>query len=187
MKTGIILQARSTSRQFPNKVFAHLDGKPIIEHCLNRLKLLQFPLVVAIPNTPQNDILADWLIEKKISIFRGKEHDVLDRFLQCAKEYDFDIIVRVCADTPFIDPFDILNNLDRFKRLHQISYGNGSWVFSFNMLEYAWKNCPEAKHREHVWTGFADIVDYEKDIERIVDRGRTIKKKINELVEAKQV
>lgn len=174
MKVGIIVQARTLSKNFPNKIFAELDGKPVIEHCLERLKNLEIPLVVAIPSNKEDDVLYNWLIDRGYQVFRGKQHDVLDRFYQCAKKNQFETVIRVCADTPFIDIQNILYHLRKFNIKQELSYGDGCWVFSIDDLEWAWSNCPEPKHRENVWTGFGNIIDYERDIERIDSRRRTV-------------
>ena len=38
MKINAIIQARCGSTRFPNKVFALIDGKPLLWHVVNRLK-----------------------------------------------------------------------------------------------------------------------------------------------------
>ena len=40
LKKTIIIQCRSGSRRLPNKILLKIDGKRIIEHLVNRLKLL---------------------------------------------------------------------------------------------------------------------------------------------------
>jgi len=128
MKAGIIVQARASSQRFPNKCFALLQGKPVIEHCLERLKTLSIPLVVAIPKTKQNDVLYNWLIDRGYEVFRGEEIDILDRFFKCATKFQFDTIIRVCADTPYIEPGDILDHVTKYHYENRFTYGDGSWL-----------------------------------------------------------
>lgn len=169
MKTGIIVQARTSSRRFPNKIFARLNGKPVIEHVLDELKKLNVPLVVAIPDTKPNDILSDWLENHDYKLFRGKENDVLARFYLCAKWYKFDNIIRVCADTPMIKIKDVCENLSKFliEKRSRLIYGNGSWVFTFEMLKDAQLNQCFAESREHVVRSMMNCVDYPDDIMRL--------------------
>jgi len=167
MRCGVIIQARLTGSRFPNKVLAILKGKPVIQHVLERAKLLQLPLVVAIPDNESNDALAEWLKERNYKVFRGKEYDVLDRFLQCARKYHFDIIVRLNAETPFIEPLDVIENVNEFILTKKFVYGNGSWIFSYNMLKEAWLNDNSAATRQHVVRRFFNSVDYPEDLRRL--------------------
>lgn len=167
MRAGIIVQARLTSSGFPNKVLATLKGKPVLAHVLERAKRLFLPLVVAIPDNESNDALASWLKENNYKVFRGKEYDVLDRFFQCAKRYQFDIIIRLNGETPFIEPLYVIENVNEFILTKQFIYGNGSWVFSFNMLKEAWMNDANAKTRQHVVRRFFNSIDYPEDIKRL--------------------
>jgi len=168
-KIGIIIQARATSTRFPNKVFANLNGKPVIQHVIDNIDQLKLPTVVAIPNTPSNDILYGYINEQRIEVFRGKENDVLDRYYQCATKYKFDIIVRVCADTPLIRPKDISDNLMKFiiEQKKRMIYGNGSWVFTYDMLKEAHETQVHAESREHVVRSMFNSIDYVDDIERV--------------------
>lgn len=167
MKCGVIVQARLTGTRFPNKVLANLNGKPVILWVLERIKLCNLPIVVAIPASKTNDYLEIFLKEKGYNVFRGPENDVLARFYLCAKKYKFDIIIRVCGENPLIEPLDVLTHLDDFITENRFIYGNHVWVFNFKMLEWAWKNCPEAATREDVVRAFFNTVDYPEDIERL--------------------
>lgn len=167
MRAGIIIQSRLTSKRFPNKVLANLKGKPVLAHVLERAKRLFLPLVVAIPENKSNDALADWLKENNYEVFRGKEHDVLDRFLQCARRYKFDIIIKINGESPFFDPLYVIENVNEFILTKQFVYGNGSWVFSYNMLLEAWKTDNNAESRQEVVRHFFNSVDYESDIKRL--------------------
>lgn len=167
MRCGIIVQARLTGSRFPNKVLANLKGMPVLEHVLTRAKRLCLPLVVAIPLNESNDALAEWLKDRNYEVFRGKEHDVLDRFLQCAKKHKFDIIVRLNGETPFFEPLYVIENVNEFILTKKFVYGNGSWIFSYNMLLEAWKTDNNAESRQGVVRHFFNSIDYESDIQRL--------------------
>jgi len=167
LKCGIIVQARLTGSRFPNKVLSNLNGKPVILWVLERIKLCNLPIVVAIPASKTNDYLEIFLKEKGYEVFRAHENDVLARFYLCAKKYKFDIIVRINADNPLIDPLDILECLEEFMMEKKFVYKNHVWVFNYKMLKWAWKNCPEAATRNDVVRAFFNTVDYPEDIERL--------------------
>jgi spore coat polysaccharide biosynthesis protein SpsF len=62
-------------------------------------------LVVAVSDSPADDALVLACDELGVDVFRGSELDVLSRFQELASAYpDFETIVRLTADCPFIDP-----------------------------------------------------------------------------------
>ena len=91
-----IIQARLTSTRFPSKVLKKVGEYSIIEIIVKRLersKLLD-KIVLAIPDNESNVKLANFLEQKKILYFKGSEHDVLSRFVECAKFYKATTVVR---------------------------------------------------------------------------------------------
>ena len=126
MNIVAIIQARLGSTRFPQKVFADLSGKPLIWHVINRLKYSTKinRIVLATTDTDRDDELAIWADKEGVSVFRGSENNVLERFYFAAKHYSADIIVRITADDPFKDPqiIDsvieklILENLEEIKK-----------------------------------------------------------------------
>jgi ubiquinone/menaquinone biosynthesis C-methylase UbiE len=168
-KSGIILQARLTSKRFPCKVlFPLFDGHTVLEIMYNELQKTGLPVIVAIPNTKPNLVLEHWCKEHNMNVFLGSEDDCTDRFMQCAQEYELDTIVRVCADTPLINHEDIIFSLNRFLDTGRFTEGNGCQIFSKEMLANAWHNDPYASRREGVscyHMGFR--LDYPEDIPRI--------------------
>ena len=61
-------------------------------------------IILAIPDTKENDILEKFAKDNKINYFRGSEEDVLSRYYGAAKKFKADIIVRITSDCPLIDP-----------------------------------------------------------------------------------
>ena len=112
MKTGIILLARMGSTRLPGKVMLDLCGKPMLEHIINRLSNLRkaSPLVVATTINPKDNIIAEFCRSNNVHVFRGSEDNVLERCIQAAEAYGLDAIVRVGADTPFID-WEIIDDM----------------------------------------------------------------------------
>ena len=106
MKTGVILQARLGSSRFPNKILNKFDNdKTILDLVIDRI-LIALPktqLVVATTNNLKDDLLCDFLKNRKINYFRGNENNVLLRYINAARKYSFSNIIRVCSDNPFID------------------------------------------------------------------------------------
>ena len=95
--------------------------------------------------------------------FRGSEDDVLSRYFECAKKYNADVIVRLTADCPLIDPI-IVDKVIKLYFKSKVDYsannvppetrmfpdGSDVEVFSFKALEKAFYNAKKGSEREHV-------------------------------------
>jgi len=174
LRTGIIIQARTASKRFENKIFAWLNEKFVIDYVIDEMLKINVPLVVAIPNTHSNDCLDNYLQKRKITVFRGFEHDVLNRIYQCAKWHDFDIIIRVGGDSPRIKAKDVFDNLSKFifEKKKRMIWGMGSFIFTFKMITDVNYNSVHAIDREHCGFHYmSKTIDYDDDIERINNDG----------------
>ena len=104
MNSVVIIPARYSSKRFPGKIIADLNGKPVIEHVYQRS--IQAELVDRV-------IIAtdDRRIYKKVEGFGGQavmtssEHrSGTDRLAEVASELTADFIVNVQGDEPLIRP-----------------------------------------------------------------------------------
>jgi spore coat polysaccharide biosynthesis protein SpsF len=105
-QTVAIIQARMSSSRLPGKVLQDIGGKPLLQHMLDRLKnatCLQ-GIVLATTIDPSDDVLEQFCRIQGIPCFRGSLPDVLDRCYQAATKFQADIVVRLTADCPLIDP-----------------------------------------------------------------------------------
>ena len=103
---NIVAHAGPIRGRVPGKILADIHGKPLLGRLLDRLyetKLLD-DVVVATTINKEDDPLVEWLSSNNVKFFRGSETDVLDRYYQCATQFNADIIVRVTADDPLKDP-----------------------------------------------------------------------------------
>ena len=113
MQTGIIVQARTGSTRLPYKVLLPFYKEQcILDIILQKLKTLNFPVVVATSSHPNDNKIVEAANKNKIQIFRASEENVLERYINCAEENNFSNIIRVCADNPFIDTSLIEELLD---------------------------------------------------------------------------
>ncbi|MEG1609784.1 MAG: NTP transferase domain-containing protein, partial [Bilophila sp.] len=104
MKTVIVIQARLGSSRLPCKTLLSLHGLPVIDWVVRRCARARLAdaLVVALPDTRQDDVLANHLHAQGIAVFRGSEQDVLARMYGAAAAHKAEAVVRVCADNPLI-------------------------------------------------------------------------------------
>jgi len=160
---GIIIQARLNSSRFQRKILHPINDKKVIDIVLDECIITDLETVVAYPYGETD--LSSYL-SKKVSLFEGPENDVIARFYRCAKLYEFDPIIRVCADAKNIHHELILQQLENYKKFGHMIYGNFCEVFSFKQLEDYYLHDKRPETREHVTMGMiSDLtVDYEIDL-----------------------
>jgi spore coat polysaccharide biosynthesis protein SpsF len=104
--TVAIIQARVGSSRLPNKAMLDIGGKPMLMRVVERVRQCKTvdSVVVAIPDTDENGVLAEYCGQRDIDLWRGPELDVLDRYYGAGVAYDADQVVRVTSDCPLIEP-----------------------------------------------------------------------------------
>jgi spore coat polysaccharide biosynthesis protein SpsF (cytidylyltransferase family) len=106
MNVVAIVQARMTSTRLPGKVLVDLAGAPMLERVVQRAAdaSLVDGVVVACSDRPADDPIAAWCARAGVTAFRASESDVLGRFVGAATAAGADLVVRLTADCPFLDP-----------------------------------------------------------------------------------
>jgi spore coat polysaccharide biosynthesis protein SpsF len=132
--------------------------------------------IFATTTDPSDDPVAEYCNFSGIPFRRGELYDVLDRYYQIARQAKADIVVRITADCPVIDPgliddvvrtvlepgdwrFDMVAN--RLPPPYRRTYPIGLDVeaCTFDVLEKAWKQAAQPQHREHVMPYFYEGVE----------------------------
>lgn len=165
-KTVAIIQARMGSSRLPGKVLLDLAGRPVLDRVIARLRRARLidALMVATTADSSDDPLALHCMEEGIACSRGSVLDVLDRYRQAAAASGAEVIVRVTADCPMIDPEEVDRVIAAFhqsgcdfaaNRLpppfeRSTPIGMDTEVCSRAALERAWQEAQEAFEREHV-------------------------------------
>jgi spore coat polysaccharide biosynthesis protein SpsF len=115
-KVVITIEARMTSSRLPGKVMLPINGKPMLEYLINRLKQVKSSreIVLATTINKTDDCLAELAKRQGVAWFRGSEEDVLNRVIGAAESVDADIFVEVTGDCPVIDPLLIEQSIQMF-------------------------------------------------------------------------
>ena len=160
---GCIIQARMGSTRLPGKVMKMIDEEnPVLYYVLKQLQssTLLEKMVVATTILDEDDVIENYVKNMGIDVFRGNRNDVLDRYFECAKKFDIDVIIRITADNPLIDPTMVDGMIKKFMsntydyltnaHVRTFPYGTEVEIFSFKALEKAWENATKSSEREHV-------------------------------------
>ena len=105
LKIDIIVEARSSSKRYPDKVLKKIGTKRTLEIMIDRLKNIKFisDIIIATTFNKKDDRIVELAKKNKVKYFRGSENDVLKRVLLAAKKFKTDIIVEITGDNPLID------------------------------------------------------------------------------------
>ena len=169
MNIGILIQARSGSTRLPNKILLpFFNNKSILNIIIEKLLFLNnnYPIILNTTTSINDNVFTELSSKYNIKIFRGSEHNVLDRFIQAGNHYNFDKVLRICSDNPFLDIhylnkiIDIINNnkhLDycSFKTANNIPVikthlGLFAEAVSLSSLEKTSKLTQDKYYTEHV-------------------------------------
>ncbi len=106
MRVGAVIQARTGSKRLPGKILEPIAGFPLLGWCVERLSQARGieQVVVATSDAPGDDAVERLGQDLGFEVFRGSEDDVLERFAGAVSGFGFEHVVRVCGDSPFVDP-----------------------------------------------------------------------------------
>lgn len=180
MTTGILIQARTTSSRFPNKVFHKINGKYsieyVIEECLASKKADKVVLVV--PHNEKYTFFKSFGEKyENLFVIGGASNDLVSRFWTASNILSLDIIVRITGDciclmSELIDNtiefyqnnnFDYVSNFALKNSTNQedahnhasetfLCDGFSCEVFGFLALQQAYMNAQSNYDKEHATT-----------------------------------
>src|SRR4030095_1568420 len=111
-KVIAIIQGRMSSSRLPGKILADIAGQPMLQRVFGRTSraVTVTQTIFATTTDPSDDPVAEYCDFSGIPYARGSLFDVLDRYYQAAKQAQADIVVRITADCPVIDP-ELIDNV----------------------------------------------------------------------------
>jgi spore coat polysaccharide biosynthesis protein SpsF len=172
MRTVAIIQARMSSSRLPGKVLSDIAGQPMLARVVERARRAKMvdDVMIATTTDAADDPIEALCRERGYLVYRGSMFDVLDRFYGAARQAGAEVIVRVTADCPVIDP-DVIDQVVAAFQTCAADFAcnrlpppwHRTWpigldteVCSFSGLERAWKEAELPFEREHVMPYFYD-------------------------------
>ncbi len=165
-KVVAIIQGRMSSSRLPGKILADIAGQPMLQRVFVRTSRAATveETIFATTVDASDDPVAEYCEFSGIPCTRGSLYDVLDRYYQAASRAKADVVVRITADCPAIDPglidecvrtlleqsFDLVCNRLPPPWRRTFPIGLDTEVCAFPALERAWKEAREPQQREHV-------------------------------------
>jgi spore coat polysaccharide biosynthesis protein SpsF (cytidylyltransferase family) len=168
----LIIQARMGSTRLPGKSMMSLAGVPLVGRILERVKRCTKldEIVLAIPNTIEDQVLAELGEQYGVKVFSGSHSDLVERYYQAACWSNASLVVRLPADNATPEPSEIDRIIEYHVSLGQRGFssnlstigdseypdGIGAEIFDFSLLEEARKKHVDPRQREHVHLNFFD-------------------------------
>lgn len=115
MKPLVIIPARYASTRFPGKPLVEIDGKPMVQHVYERAKKVVQDVYVATDDERIAKAVADFgglCVMTKATHPSGTDRcaEAMDKI-----KGDFDVVINVQGDEPFLNPKQIDKIIDCFK------------------------------------------------------------------------
>lgn len=142
MRRVVIVQARHNASRLPGKVLRDIGGRPMLERVLRRVaraKLVD-EVVLATSLGSDDDPVFDLAQKLGLRTIRGSEIDVLSRYVLAAESCHAEVVIRVTADCPLIDPSLVDDVIAAFvegaAESSRADVGSAwAWDFAANTLE----------------------------------------------------
>ena len=142
----VILQARTSSNRYKNKVLIKINNIELVILCAKRLSNQGHHLIIATSKSSNDNKIVSLAKHNNIQYFRGSLKNVYSRFINCSKNFDInDIIIRATADNPLPDGNFInfmlneyfkrnVNYLSSVHEFNNLPYGLSLEIFTVNKL-----------------------------------------------------
>jgi spore coat polysaccharide biosynthesis protein SpsF len=174
LRVVAIIQGRMSSSRLPGKILADIAGRPMLAHVYMRSSRAASVTgtIFATTTDASDDPVAEYCDFSGIPFRRGSLYDVLDRYYQTAQAAEADVVVRITADCPVIDPV-LIDDVVRMVTDDRVDFAANRlpppWgrtypigldveACNFTALAKAWKEAGEPQQREHVMPYFYEGV-----------------------------
>ncbi len=159
------------SRRLPGKVLRPLAGRPVLQYLLERVGRCTGLKAVAVATSSDSsdEPIARFCDAFGVRCIRGPLEDVAIRFKLAAESLKLDAFVRLCADSPLLDPQLITRAVDAFRsgKVDLVTNvfprtfppGQSVEVVRMRVFAAALPSMKDPGHREHVTRYFYEHPD----------------------------
>jgi len=102
---AIIIQARTGSKRFPNKVLKRINGMSVLEILIKRIikSKISKKIIVTTTNNSEDIKIVKLCKKNKINFYTGSKNNLIKRFIDTSKHFGVKNFVQLTADNPLID------------------------------------------------------------------------------------
>jgi spore coat polysaccharide biosynthesis protein SpsF (cytidylyltransferase family) len=171
-EVAVIVVARMTSKRLPGKSLKHLTDRTLLGHVMERVTQSRGAddFLVATSTDPSDDPIKEWCRAAGMACYRGSLTNVALRVHEAGKEIGAGGVVRVSADSPFIDPALIDHAIELYRRSEvdlvtnvfprTFPKGQSVEVIALESLKRVLAAGLTPDQEEHVTKAFYDLPDH---------------------------
>ena len=107
---------RLNSKRLPGKALLKINDKTVLQNIILRLKKSKSikKIIVSTSNKKSDDPIVRFCKKNEIFVFKGSLDHVFNRIKMTSKKFKLNYFLRVCADSPLIDPVLIDRCMKKF-------------------------------------------------------------------------
>lgn len=154
---AVFLQARIDSSRLPGKALLPINGKPMVQVVMERLRKIFADLYVLVTDREGKRHFSSIATRVGFEVFEGSKEDVLGRFCRAIETYKLPTIIRATGDNPLVS-WELANkilgehlklNAD-YSALQGMPLGLGVEVVQASALLAAERETQDPYDHEHV-------------------------------------
>jgi spore coat polysaccharide biosynthesis protein SpsF (cytidylyltransferase family) len=107
MSIPVLVTVRFSSSRLPGKCLLEVEGSPILQHLVQRLRHSNFEPVICTTLDSSDDQVVALAQNLGIKFFRGSLLNKIDRWADCARFLGVPVVHILDADDPFVDTDEI--------------------------------------------------------------------------------
>lgn len=163
----VLIQARMNSKRLSKKVLFKINNQEILKHMFKRILKCKnkVNIVVATSEKKIDNAIIKLCKREKVKFFRGSQENVALRLIKSAEKFKSNYFIRLCGDSPLIDPNIIDKMINVFKKKRgldlisnrqdgSIPPGQTVEIIKTNSLKQAYISFKKKSHYEHVTSFF---------------------------------
>lgn len=165
MKTGVIIQARTSSTRLPEKVLKPLPFRSelnVLQQVIRRAGRIKGvdEVIIATTTDAEDAKIVAVAQAENVPFWRGSRENVLERYYEAARANNLDTVIRITSDCPCLDPALVSRLLEEHisekadyssnSLIRQYPHGMDAEVFTFAALEEAFTSASQQYEKEHV-------------------------------------
>lgn len=125
MSAAIVIQARTGSSRLPEKmILPFIENIGVFEIVVKRIadRYKNEPVYLATTSNINDDVLVGIAQKYGLNVYRGSEDNVLSRFTGISEKHNYDSLIRVCADNPFLETEHIGKLIEEGRKNPDVDY-----------------------------------------------------------------
>ena len=118
MKLVCFIQARMSSKRFPNKALVKIKKKEILKIIYEKIKrdIKKLKIVILTSKDKRDEKIVNFCLKNKYSYFTGSLNNVYERYKSALKKNKIDAFIRITGDSPLINVKLLKKMIQVFKR-----------------------------------------------------------------------